>query len=148
MQILEDDSAVMNKTRELCAAIVADSDYKGLLAKVETFLSNDEARLSYQSVHERGQELNQKQSAGLELSETEIGEFETARESLLANPIASEFMAAQQTLESLNRAVSKHVGMTLELGRVPTAEDFAQADGGGCCGGGGAEGGAEGGGGG
>jgi len=147
MQILENDSAVMEKTRELCSAIVADSDYQELLQKVESFLSNDEARLSYQSVHERGQELNQKQGAGLELSQAEIGEFESARESLLANPIASEFMAAQQTLETLNRAVSKHVGMTLELGRVPTAEDFAQAEGGGCCGGGGGAEGEQGGGG-
>ena len=139
MQMLEDDSAVMAKTRELCAAIVEDSEYQELLGKVETFLANDEARLSYQSVHERGQELNQKQSSGLELSEGEIGEFETARESLLANPVASEFLAAQQTLETLNSAVNKHVGMTLELGRVPTAEDFAQSEGGGCCGGGGGE---------
>ena len=99
-----------------------------------------------QSVHERGQELNQKQSSGLELSEGEIREFETARESLLANPVASEFLEAQQTLETLNKAVNKHVGMTLELGRVPTAEDFAQSEGG-CCGGG-EKGGSDGGGGG
>lgn len=141
MQILEDDSAVMSKTRELCEAIAQDSDYKSLLSKVEAFLGNDEARLSYQSVHERGQELNQKQQAGLELAETEINEFETAREQLLADPIASEFLQAQKSLETLQMAVSKHVGMTLELGRVPTAEDFAQADGGGCCGGNEAEGG-------
>ena len=135
MQILEDDSAVMTKTRELCETIAQDSDYQGLLAKVEAFLGNDEARLSYQSVHERGQELNEKQRAGLQLSETEVHEFETAREGLLANPIASEFLQAQQSLETLQMAVSKHVGMTLELGRVPTAEDCAQADGGGWCGG-------------
>lgn len=146
MQILEENSAVMTKTRELCETIVQDSDYKSLLSSVEAFLGDDEARLSYQSVHERGQELNQKQQAGLELAESEIHEFETAREQLLANPIASEFLEAQQSLETLQKAVSKHVGMTLELGRVPTAEDFAQADGGGCCGGGSAE--AEGGGGG
>lgn len=141
MQILDDDSAVMTKTRELCETIAKDSDYQSLLGKVEAFLANDEARLSYQSVHERGQELNQKQQAGLELAETEIHEFETARESLLANPIASEFLQAQQSLETLQMAISKNVGMTLELGRVPTAEDFAQANGGGCCGGNEAEGG-------
>jgi len=37
--------------------------------------------------------------------------------------------------------VGRFVGMTLELGRVPTDEDIAQASGGGCCGGGGGEGG-------
>ncbi len=141
MQLLEDDSAVMSKTRELCETITQDSDYQELLAKIETFLNNDEARLSYQSVHEKGQELNQKQQAGLQLADAEVHEFEVAREALMANSVASEFMQAQQALETLQRTVSQHVGMTLELGRVPTAEDFAQANGGGCCGGGGAEGG-------
>jgi len=130
----------MSKTRELCETITQDSDYQELLAKIETFLNNDEARLSYQNVHEKGQELNQKQQAGLQLADAEIHEFEVAREALMANSIASEFMKAQQSLETLQKAVSQHVGMTLELGRVPTEEDFAQANGG-CCGGGGGEGG-------
>jgi len=136
MNLLEDDSAVMTKTRDLCEAIANDSDYKSLLAQVETFLGNDEARLTYQSVQERGQELNQKQQAGLELAEAEIGEFESARTELLNNPVASGFLQAQQTLEALQSSVTRMVGMTLELGRVPTPEDIQQASGGGCCGGG------------
>ena len=145
MNFLEDNSAVMSKTRDLCETIVNDEEYKGLLAQVESFLSDDEARLAYQSVQERGQALNQKQQAGIELAETEIAEFEGARDSLLANPVASSFLQAQQSLEALQTSVGRLVGMTLELGRVPTPEDIAQASGGGCCGGGG---GAEGGGGG
>jgi cell fate (sporulation/competence/biofilm development) regulator YlbF (YheA/YmcA/DUF963 family) len=151
MNLLEDDSAVMSKARELCETIASDSDYKGLLAQVEAFLGDDEARLTYQSVQERGQELNQKQQSGLELAESEIGEFENARTALLNNPVASEFLQAQQSLEAVQTSVSRMVGMTLELGRVPTPEDIAQAScgGGGCCGGGGGgEEGAEGGGGG
>lgn len=147
MNLLEDDSVVMSKARDLCETIANDSDYKGLLAKVEAFLGNDEARLTYQSVQERGQELNQKQQSGLELAESEIGEFENARTALLNNPVASDFLQAQQSLEALQTSVSRMVGMTLELGRVPTPEDIEQASGGGCCGGGGGEG-AEGGGGG
>ncbi|MGC6566449.1 MAG: YlbF family regulator [Akkermansiaceae bacterium] len=135
MNLLEDDSAVMTKARELCAEIAGDSEYQELLAQVEKFLGDDEARLSYQSVHEAGQQLNQKQQAGLELAESEISAFEEARANLLANPVASEFMKAQQSLESIQMSVSRLVGMTLELGRVPTGEDIAQASGGGCCGG-------------
>ena len=137
MNLLEDDSAVMGKTRDLCETIANDSDYRDLLQKVEKFLGDDEARLSYQSVHESGQALNQKQQSGLQLSESEIAEFEGARSELLNNPIASDFMQAQQSLEALQSSVSRMVGMTLELGRVPTPEDIAQASGGGCCGGGG-----------
>lgn len=137
MNLLEDDSTVMGKTRDLCETIANDSDYRDLFRKVEKFLGDDEARLSYQSVHESGQALNQKQQSGLQLSESEIAEFEGARSELLNNPIASDFMQAQQTLEALQSSVSRMVGMTLELGRVPTPEDIAQATGGGCCGGGG-----------
>lgn len=137
MNLLEDDSAVMGKTRDLCETIANDSDYRDLLQKVEKFLGDDEARLSYQSVHESGQALNQKQQSGLQLSDSEIAEFEGARSELLNNPIASDFMQAQQSLEALQSSVSRMVGMTLELGRVPTPEDIAQASGGGCCGGGG-----------
>jgi hypothetical protein len=45
-------------------------------------------------------------------------------------------LQAQQTLEALQSSVTRMVGMTLELGRVPTPEDIQQASGGGCCGGG------------
>lgn len=136
MNLLKDDSMVMQKTRDLCEAIVGDAEYQDLLGKVESFLADDEARLTYQAVHERGQELNEKQRAGLELGPGEIAAFEEARAGLLGNVVASEFMQAQQDLENLQMSVSRLVGMSMELGRVPTAEDLAQAAGGGCCGGG------------
>lgn len=135
MSILSDDSAVMVKTRELCATIVADSSFQALTDRVEAFLDDDAARLQYQSVNERGEELHQKQHAGIELSSREISEFEEARDALLANDVARSFLEAQRELETLQRSIGKYVGMTLELGRVPTADDFAQAQGGGCCGG-------------
>ena len=137
MNLLQDDSVVMTKLRELCEVIAGDSEYKEVLSKVEAFLGNDEARLNYQSVQELGNELNQKQQAGLQLSEQEIEKFEATRTDLLNNPVASSFIEAQQSLETVQTAVSRMVGMTLELGRVPTAEDIQQASsgGGGCCGG-------------
>ena len=135
MKLLDDDSTVMSKTRDLCETIAKDAEYQALLTQVEKFLGDDEARTTYQAVHQKGQELNQKQQSGLQLAENEIAEFESARTQLLDNPVASEFMQAQQSLESLQSSVSRLVGMTLELGRVPTSEDIAQASGGGCCGG-------------
>lgn len=140
MSLIADDSVLMGKTKELCAAIVEQGEFQALQGSVETFLSNDEARLQYQSVHERGQELNQKQQAGVELSDSEISDFESAREQLMANEIVTDFMEAQRELQVLQSSIGKYVGMTLELGRVPNAEDFT-ADNGGCCGGGGGAGG-------
>lgn len=142
MSITAENSPVIVKTRELCSHIASDTTFLKLQASVERFLSDDASRLQYQSVHERGEELHQKQHAGIELGATEIREFEAARDALFDNTIASEFLAAQQELERLQKEIGKYVGMTLELGRVPTADDIANASGGGgCCGGGGGGGG-------
>lgn len=127
----------MVKTRELCSTIANDAAFLALIGRVEMFLDDDAARLQYQSVNERGEELHHKQHSGIELSSREIKEFEEARDALLANDVARNFLEAQRELETLQKSIGKYVGMTLELGRVPTADDFAQAQGGGCCGGGG-----------
>ncbi len=140
MSVTAVSTPVIDKTRELCTAIADDESFKALQSKVETFLNNDEAKLQYKSVHERGEQLHQKQHSGVELGATEIKEFESAREALFDNEIARDFMAAQQELEKLQKEIGKYVGMTLELGRVPTDEEIEEANGGGCCGGGGGEG--------
>ncbi|BCU78708.1 YlbF family regulator [Luteolibacter sp. LG18] len=136
MSILAEESTVISKTKELCAQIVAEPRFKELQGQVERFLDDDAARLQYQSVHERGEELHQKRHAGVELGAAEIREFEAARDALFANEIARGFLEAQRELESIQQTIGKYVGMTLELGRVPEAEDFAEAEDG-CCGGGG-----------
>ena len=54
--------------------------------------------------------------------------FERERESLLSNPVASAFIDAQSELHEVRKSVEQHVALTLELGRLPTADDL----GGGC----------------
>ncbi len=141
MSIVAEDSAVIAKTRELCAHIASDPAFLKLQENVERFLTDDEARLQYQSVHERGEDLHQKQHAGIQLGATEIREFEAAREALFDNEIAREFFTAREQLEKLQKEISKYISMTLELGRVPTADELEESGGGGCCGGGGGGGG-------
>ncbi len=136
MNLLTKDSAVMEKTKDLCEAIAQDIEFVALQGHVERFLEDDAAKLQYQSVHERGEELHQKQQAGVELSEREIKEFEEARTQLLDNEVARDFMDAQQNLQTLQQTITKYVGMTMELGRVPEPEDMQENNGGGCCGGG------------
>ena len=131
-----EDSAVISKTKELCAQIASDPSFLKLQADVERFLADDAARLQYQSVHERGEELHHKQHAGVELGAAEIREFESARDALFENEIARDFLSAQRELEGLQKEIAKYVGTTIELGRVPTAEEL-EDKGGGCCGGGG-----------
>jgi cell fate (sporulation/competence/biofilm development) regulator YlbF (YheA/YmcA/DUF963 family) len=140
MSIASYDSSLISKTRELCSQIVSDPIYLQLQEKVERFLNDDAARLQYQSVHERGEELHHKQHAGIQLGAQEIREFEAAREALFANEIATNFIEAQRELEQLQKLIGRYVGMTLELGRVPSAEDLEESSSG-CCGGGGGGGG-------
>lgn len=137
MSIIAEDSAIIAKTRELCACIATDPVFAGFQDSVERFLNDDAARLQYQSVHERGEELHQKQHSGIHLGSAEIREFEAAREALFENEIARDFLVAREQLEKLQKEIGRYVGMTLELGRVPTSDELAEADGGGCCGGGG-----------
>ena len=61
----------------------------------------------------------------------EMKAFESAREELFANPVAKEFLEAQDNLHNVQSAIGKYVGMTLELGRVPKPDDFKSEDG--CC---------------
>jgi cell fate (sporulation/competence/biofilm development) regulator YlbF (YheA/YmcA/DUF963 family) len=140
MSILAEDSAVIVKTKELCAQIASDPSFLKLQADVERFLADDSARLQYQSVHERGEELHHKQHAGVELGASEIREFESARDALFENEIARDFLSAQRELETLQKQIGKYVGGTIELGRLPTSDELAEKSGG-CCGGGGGGGG-------
>ena len=137
MTLLADNSAILLKTQELCAAIAGDPGFLQYQARIEAFLDDDDARLQYKGAHELGEQLHQKQHAGLELAPADIKAFEAARDALFDNPTACEFMDAQRELETLRKEIGKYVGMTLELGRVPAAEDLVETSGGGCCGGGG-----------
>ena len=130
MSMLADDSSVMEKTKDLCSSIVEHPDFGLLQEKVEAFLSDDAARLQFQSVQERGEELHQKQHAGVELGESEVKAWETARAELLENDKIRVFLEARNQLETLQMTIGKYVGMTMETGRVPTAEDFKTEE---CC---------------
>lgn len=137
MSALAEKTSIISKTKELCAAIAEDAQFIKLQADVERFLSDDSAKLQYQSVHEKGEELHHKQHAGVELGAAEIKSFEDARDALFDNKIAADFMDAQRTLEIMQKDIAKYVSTTLELGRVPTDEEIEEAKnaGGGCCGG-------------
>lgn len=135
MSIISDNSPVIEKTKELCQQIVDNAEYQTLIKTVESFLNNDEARLLYQTVHERSEELRNKQRSGVELGENEIEGFKQVRDEMEKNELIMNFMGAQDELQLVQSAVSRYVGMTLELGRVPSDEDIAAMESG-CCGGG------------
>ncbi len=138
MSFLSTESDVMKGALSLCEAITNDGEFKSMHANVEAFLSDDQARQSYQAVHEKGAELQDKQRAGIELTPQEMTDFELMREELLQNQKVMGFMEAQQGLQVLQKTINDYVGLTIELGRIPSEQELMEASsGGGCCGGGG-----------
>jgi cell fate (sporulation/competence/biofilm development) regulator YlbF (YheA/YmcA/DUF963 family) len=120
-----ESSAVLGKTRELCQAIVDQPEFQQLRASIDAFLADEDARSLYQSVMEKGNELQQKQRMGMELPIEEISAFENQRASLFGNPVARSFLEAQQQMHEVQSSVTKWVTKTFEIGRVPTEEDLA-----------------------
>lgn len=130
MALTAEDTTILQKTRELCQSIVEHPEYQSLRKNIDQFLSNDGARTEYQSLVEKSEELNHKQHQGVRLSQQEISDFESQRERVVNNPVAAEFIRAQQELHNMQESINKYLSKTFELGRVPAAEEME----GGSCG--------------
>lgn len=115
---------VETKTHELCEAIIEHIEAGGIRKRIDTFLADTTARGQYESLMSKGQALQEKQHSGQTLEPSEISKFETERDALLKNPVATAFLDAQEEMHDLQHLVQKHVGKTIELGRIPTAEEL------------------------
>ena len=118
------ESAIIQRTQELCQTIVDQPEFRTMKQQIETFLGDDQARRLYDSVSQKGKELRQKQQDSLDLSPQEISEFETGREALYHQPVVMGFLRAQETMHEVQESVQRYVTRTFELGRVPSPEDF------------------------
>lgn len=123
-------NGIKSKTHELCEAILAEPNVRSIRQRIDKFMADDGARAQYETVMTKGQALHEKQHKSLPLSGDEISDFEKSREQLLANPVARGFLDAQEELHEIQESIQQHVAKTLELGRIPSAEDFE----GGSCG--------------
>lgn len=136
MSITAESTELTAKVRELCESILADSTYIRLMEQVDAFLEDDAAREQYRVATELGHELQQKQRMGMELESAEVANFENQRDALFQNATISSFITAQRELGDLQGTLTAYIEKTIELGRVPDADEVADG-GGGCCGGGG-----------
>ncbi len=122
---------IETKTNELCELILQEIQAGGIRLRIDTFLADTSARGAYESLMSKGQALQEKQHHGQPLDPVEIAAFEKDRDALLHNPVASGFLDAQEEMHSLQETVQKRVAKTIELGRIPTADDL---NAGGSCG--------------
>jgi cell fate (sporulation/competence/biofilm development) regulator YlbF (YheA/YmcA/DUF963 family) len=124
------ETVIIQKTRELCQTIVEQPEFQDMRRRIESFMADEEAKNQYQTVVEKGEMLQQKQQAGVPLSNDEVADFDKHREVLVNNPVARGFLDAQQEMHKVQESVGQYVAKTFELGRTPTEEDFSS----GCCG--------------
>ncbi len=127
-----EDSLVLQKTRELCQAILEQPGFVTLRKQMDTFFSDAPTQNHYQQVVAKGEKLQQKQQMGLALTDDEVRDFESDRDALVSNPVARAYLEAQQQMHHLEHSVGKYVAKTLELGRLPTEQEMADGCGGGC----------------
>ncbi len=125
---------IETKTNELCVAILEQLKAGGIRQRIDTFLADATARGQYESLMSKGQALQEKQHHGQTLEPAEISAFEHDREALLKNPVASGFLDAQEEMHDLQHSIQKTVAKTIELGRIPAAEDLAEGSCGHGCG--------------
>jgi len=124
MQTQTVESPVIHKTRELCQSILDQPEVQTIRRRVEDFMANDKLRGQYDALMIKGQNLQQKQQAGLPLDGGEITDFEQLRESFLNNPVAKGFLDAQEDMHKMQESVAQYVSKTFELGRVPEESDL------------------------
>ena len=129
-----DNGAVLEKTRELCETLLTEPSVNSIRQRIDTFMADDRSRSQYEAVMAKGQALHEKQHNSLPLSGEEITDFEKQREALLTNPVARGFLDAQEEMNALQEMIQKHVAKTLELGRLPSSEDFESGSCGSGCG--------------
>lgn len=122
--MLTEESTVVTKTLELCQTIVDSPDMRSIRTRIDAFMGDSDARSQYESLVNKGQELQDKQQRSMPLSQDEIATFEKQRDALLSNPVARGFIDAQEELHEVKETVTRYVNRTLELGRVPTEEDL------------------------
>jgi cell fate (sporulation/competence/biofilm development) regulator YlbF (YheA/YmcA/DUF963 family) len=130
MQTALETPAVEEKIRELCQSILDRPDFTDLRRRIDAFMIDEKAKYEYQMLNDSGALLQQKQQQGVQITDEEIGRFEALRDSFMGNPVATEFMTAQQEVSRLQDNILKHVQKTFELGRVPTVEDMNDGS---CC---------------
>src|SRR5437899_5003905 len=130
MQTTIEETPVIQKTRELCQAILEQPNMQSIRQRIDAFMGNEKARAQYDGLMSKGQLLQQKQQLSMPLTGEEITDFEQHRDALMNNPVAKGFLDAQEELHQVQESIHQYVNKTLELGRLPTDEDL----GGGSCG--------------
>ena len=111
--------------KDLCQALLEDEKLKGVFASIDAFMENDPSKELFSQMQTKGEELQTKQQAGIELTAGEVEEYNKLREKMLDDPAAKAFVEAQESIQSVHQTIGSWVSLVFENGRMPTEEEFA-----------------------
>ncbi|MGF1677828.1 MAG: YlbF family regulator [Candidatus Methylacidiphilales bacterium] len=123
-----DHSAIIEKTRELCQLILSQPALVSCRKDIHAFLDDESAQSQYRHIADRGRALEEMQLSGRQPEAQEVEDFEKSRYDFLENPVAKNFIEAQQMMNEIQETVNTYVNKSFELGRVPTEEEIAEAE--------------------
>jgi cell fate (sporulation/competence/biofilm development) regulator YlbF (YheA/YmcA/DUF963 family) len=126
------ESGIIQKTLDLCQAVVDQPDFQDLKQKLDTFLADEYLKFQFQQVNQLGELLQMKHSGGVEIGEEEIAQFETLRQEVMGNPAAIAFLEAQEQMQKLHQVVGRYLDRTFELGRRPEFDEMNDGSCGNC----------------
>src|SRR5438874_2693985 len=104
-----EESPVMQKTKELCQAILEQPNMQSIRRRIDAFMGDEQSRALYDGLVSKGQVLQQKQQQSLPLAEGEVEDFEQHRTALFNNPVARGFIDAQEELHQVQESVHQYV---------------------------------------
>ena len=87
-------------------------------------MTDEKLKYDYSMLNERGVLLQQKQQAGVEITEEEIVELDKLSQAFMANPVAKNFLEAQEEFQQVQNRINQVITKTFEIGRVPNQDDF------------------------
>ncbi len=110
--------------KDLCRALLEDEKLKGVFTSIDAFMENDVSKELFSQMQTKGEELQTKQQAGIELTAGEVEEYNKLREKMLDDPAAKAFVEAQESIQSVHQTIGSWVSLVFENGRMPTEEEF------------------------
>ena len=129
LKMQSEDTPVIQKTKELCQTILDQPAYREIRKTVDDFLGNAQAVDHYRRLCDLQDLLRMKEDQGMEVTDSEMADYEKLEQEFLGNPLAQQFIEAQHKMHKIEATVSGYIRKTFELGRLPQDSDF---EGGGC----------------
>jgi cell fate (sporulation/competence/biofilm development) regulator YlbF (YheA/YmcA/DUF963 family) len=119
-----DTEEIVQKTEELCHAILGQTAFQDLRQMIDSFADDEESIKQYELFMNKQNKLQQKQRMGEPLTQEEIEDFEQEDYKLFQNQTIRQFIYAQKEFERVHSLVSTYVVKTIELNRLPEEADF------------------------